>query len=218
MTTACTHSSGAGKIGESLYLCEPRAINTVQDDEQTRIEQIRNGQKNVFDQVFLDFYKHLHAYAMKMLRDHDAAEEAVQNVFCRIWERRSQLKTGGYLKSFLYRSVHNECLNSLKHQKVREAFQLHRAGAEAESASLDQDLHAAELQRHLQMAIEALPEKCREVFKLSRLEQLRYHEIAASLNISVKTVENQMGKALRVLRVKLADFLPLIFALLFDRL
>ncbi|WP_129714050.1 RNA polymerase sigma-70 factor [Pedobacter sp. SYP-B3415] len=212
------NTPATAKLRESLYLSARQLSIVVQPDDYTRIDQIKQGHKAAFDQVFLEFYKHLHAYANNMLKDSDAAEEAVQNVFCRIWERRAQLNAEGYLKSFLYRAVHNECLNNLKHQKVRSAFQLHYANEPAESPAPDEHMQASELERQIFQAIEELPLKCREIFRMSRMEQLRYHEIATALNISVKTVENQMGKALRVLRVKLADFLPLFFAFLLERI
>lgn len=167
------------------------------------------GDKSAFDRVFIKYFKNLHAYAFKLINDRDNAEELVQNVFCRIWEKKHLLKIDGYLKSFLYRAVHNECLNFIKHQKVRYSFETHYSSKEEDAESdLSKELAASELRRQLFMAISELPEDCASVFQMSRFEQLKYHEIAAQLNIPIKAVEYQMGKALKVIRLKLIDFLP----------
>ncbi|SDC54312.1 RNA polymerase sigma-70 factor [Pedobacter soli] len=176
---------------------------------------IKSGNKQAFDEAFLIHFKSLHAYAFTMVKDRDDAEEIVQNVFVRIWTRREQLKTDGFLKSFLYRAVHNESLNYLKHQKVRSNFNVHYADAvKNEMGNLNTEITVTELEKNIHSAINDLPEKCRHVFQLSRFEQMKYQEIAAALNISVKTVENQMGKALKILRHRVIDFLILIFILL----
>ncbi len=167
------------------------------------------GDKSAFDRVFIKYFKNLHAYAFKLINDRDNAEELVQNVFCRIWEKKHLLKIDGYLKSFLYRAVHNECLNFIKHQKVRYSFETHYSSKKEDAESdLSKELAASELRRQLFMAISELPEDCASVFQMSRFEQLKYHEIATQLNIPIKAVEYQMGKALKVIRLKLIDFLP----------
>ena len=175
------------------------------------IRLIRNGDEPAFDRVFILYFKNLHAYAATIIKDNEAAEEVIQNVFCRIWEKRHQLNPDGYLKSFLYRAVHNECLNYLKHQRVRSTFQVYYTEqAEQREGNLSKEIQASELEQHIHRAVHELPDKCRAIFQLSRFEQLRYQQIADQLNISVKTVENQMGKALKLLRLKLADFLILL--------
>jgi RNA polymerase sigma-70 factor (ECF subfamily) len=145
------------------------------------------------------------------MKDDEQAEEIVQNVFCRIWEKREQLKADGSLKAYLYRSVHNESLNYLKHQKTRTAFQVHFNNNEDETAGeASEKIMVTELDGHIQKALNELPLQCRIIFQLSRFENLKYKQIADQLNLSVKTVENQMGKALKVLRLKLAEFLPIV--------
>jgi len=176
---------------------------------------IKKGNKRAFDEVFLKYYKQLHAYAYIITKEKDDAEELVQNVFVRIWSKRAQLDANGFLKSFLYRSVHNECLNYIKHKQVRAKFALHYADDEADNiGDLNEEITATELERSIYLAISELPEKCRQIFQLSRFEQMKYQEIADSLHISIKTVENQMGKALKILRLRVAEFLLLIFILL----
>jgi len=139
----------------------------------------------------------------------------VQQVFFKLWERTETLSITGSVAAYLYRAVHNECLNFIKHQKVRSNHRLHvvhSAKDQADHAS--KKILAKELETELQAALNELPEQCRTIFQMSRFEELKYHEIATELGISVKTVENQMGKALRLMRLKLAEFLTFIIVLL----
>jgi RNA polymerase sigma-70 factor (ECF subfamily) len=148
------------------------------------------------------------------LRDEIAAEEMVQNVFYKLWERTENLSITGSVRAYLYRAVHNESLNYLKHLKVRSEHQLyvsHRMSEGTEAAS--KKIQLKELEEKFHYALNDLPEQCRTIFQMSRFEELRYREIADRLDISVKTVENQIGKALKILRTKLVDFLPLIILL-----
>lgn len=173
------------------------------------IEQLTRQNEAAFEQVFKTHYKNLHAYAFSILKDEMAAEEMVQNVFYKLWTRTESLSISGSLAAYLYRAVNNESLNYLKHQKVKAVHGLHIAyhmNGQTDSAS--KRLHLKELEARLHIALNELPEQCRTIFQLSRFEELRYREIADRLNLSIKTVENQMGKALKILRAKLVDFLP----------
>lgn len=159
-----------------------------------------------FEQLFKAHFKSLHRYAYAIVDDQATAEEMVQNVFCRLWEKRNLLDISHSPKAYLYRSVYHESLNYLKHQKVRAAHQAHVLRHESEAVQGDSMVHQ-ELTRKLKEALNELPEQCRTIFQMSRFEDLKYREIAEQLGLSVKTIENQMGKALRLLRGKLADFL-----------
>jgi RNA polymerase sigma-70 factor (ECF subfamily) len=192
----------------------------VEYSDSTAITLIKQGSQKAFERLFKDHFKSLHAYAYTFLKDDEQAEEVVQNVFCRVWEKRDQLKTDGSIKAYLYRAVHNESLNYLKHQKVRASFGVYYADEMEQNTGGDEPaskkLMAAELQRHIEKAMSELPEQCRIIFQLSRFEQLKYQQIADQMGLSIKTIENQMGKALRVMRQKLAEFLPIILLLLID--
>jgi RNA polymerase sigma-70 factor (ECF subfamily) len=180
-------------------------------NEQNLIEQLQKRDEAAFEQVFKQHYKNLHAYAFTILKDEMAAEEMVQNVFFKLWERSENLNINGSIAAYLYRAVNNESLNYLKHEKVKSGHQLfvaHRGGAGTVAAS--GRIQMKELEGRLQSALNGLPEQCRTVFQMSRFEELRYREIADKLQISVKTVENHMGKALKILREKLVDYLVLI--------
>lgn len=175
-----------------------------------------NGILN-FEEVFKTHFKNLHGYATTLLKDADDAEEMVQQVFVRLWEKRDNLDIRDSATAYLYRSVYHECLNFLKHQKVKTAYQTfaqHRPANGEMPASAK--IQLGELEWHINQALEALPEQCRIIFQMSRFEELKYREIADRLGLSVKTIENQMGKALRIMREKLADFLPLLLLILLN--
>ncbi|WP_407430110.1 RNA polymerase sigma-70 factor [Arcticibacter sp.] len=173
---------------------------------------------NAFERLFKEHFKALHSYANVMLRDEDLAEEMVQNVFLRLWERREQLSVQTSVKAYLYKMVHNDCLNYFKHNKTKakyETYVIHTIDGKTNSAA--HKLELGELEHRLAEALDDLPQQCRTIFQMSRFEELKYKEIASHLGISVKTVENQMGKALKIMRVKLADFLPLVTLWLVDK-
>lgn len=173
--------------------------------------------QTTFERLFKTYFKQLHAYAFTMLRDEADAEEMVQQVFFKLWERNETLSVSGAAGAYLYRAVHNESLNFIKHRKVKSSHQLHVAySMKNEVEHPAKKIIAGELEKKIHAALEELPEQCRSIFQLSRFEELKYREIAGKLGISVKTVENQMGKALKLLRLKLADFL--VFFILFFNL
>ncbi len=184
-------------------------------NEERIVALLAKRDEKIFEQVFKTHFKNLHAYAFNILEDEMVAEELVQNIFYKIWERPEKLSITGSIAAYLYRAVHNESLNHLKHLKVRSKYQLHAVHQmKNETDSASKKILLKELEGKLHRALQELPEQCRTIFQLSRFEELKYREIAERLEISPKTVENQMGKALKLLRMKLADFLPLTIFLL----
>ena len=171
-----------------------------------------------FEQVFKEHYGALHAYANVILKDSDGAEEVVQTVFLKLWERRSELRITTSLKAYLYKAVYHYSLNQVKHQKVRQRHweETHYIMNQHLSPDNSQIIEGQEneLVKRIQQTLDALPDKCRMVFHLSRFEELKYGEIAEQLGISVKTVEAHMSKALKTLRLELAEFLPLVILIL----
>jgi len=175
-----------------------------------------NADKQSFDGIYLEHYASLFQYAYTIVRDRVLAEEMVHQVFLKILEKNKAVTVHSSLKSYLYRSVHNECLNYIKHERVKQD---HAAKADIEQ-SLSKETSSGkmqykELEIRLGIAINALPEQCRTIFQLSRYEELKYAEIAVLLGISIKTVENQIGKALKRLRIQLIDYLPFIIWFIF---
>lgn len=168
----------------------------------------------MFEALFREHYAPLCGFANKFVGEAETAEELVQELFTQIWEKRKNIQFSGSLRSYLFASVRNSALNHLKHLKVRKGYQDYMVARETEPAESN-PYDVAELQSRIDTAIEALPERCRQVFLLSRREGLKYAEIAEQMEISVKTVEVQMGKALRSLRQNLKTYLPMVVLLLF---
>lgn len=164
---------------------------------------------------FRAYYQPLCNYAYTFVQDRDEAEEIVQSAFLSVWEKRESIEIRTSLKSYLYTMVRNACLNVIKHEKIKQKhIGEELATAERSYDSVSQRVNSSELETRIQVSMEKLPEQCRLIFKLSRFEELKYAEIADQLNISVKTVENQIGKALKIMREELKDYLPLILVLM----
>jgi len=182
-------------------------------NDTSGIQLVNADTSVVFEQVFKDNFKNLHSYATSIVKDESTGEEMVQNVFMKLWEKKDQIDIKQSIAAYLYKAVYYECLNYIKHSKVKAAYQVHatRTGGEEENPADNATLK--ELQRQIDKALNDLPEQCRTIFQMSRYEELKYRMIADQLGISVKTVEGQMGKALRILRQKLADYLPILVIL-----
>lgn len=178
------------------------------------IPLLLSGDEQTFESVYKHFLKPLHVYAITMLKDEDAAKGMVQNIFLKLWERRQRLSFNGSIQAYLYGAVYNECLNYLRHEKVKINHQDHIIYSMSNKTDSENGMELLDLKLKLQQALNELPERCRTIFQLSRFEELKYQEIANELGISIKTVEAQMGKALRILRIKLVDYLPLIIWLI----
>lgn len=172
--------------------------------------RLKANDEKVFEYLFKEYYQRLSYYAFNYLKDHDLSEETVQQVFCGIWQNRNQYSVEDSWASFLFRAVRNHCLNQIKHQKVKSEYQEYQRHVMSEGDTSDTVVHQ-ELELKIFEVIEAMPPERKKVFQKSRWEGLKYKEIALELNISVKTVENQMGKALAFLRKELVEYLPTIF-------
>jgi len=175
------------------------------EDSET-IRRIRRGDKQEFEKLFRSSYVSLVRYAKVLLKDHDMAEEIVQDLFFRLWQGRENLKIESSLNGYLFRSVHNRSLHYIEHLKVvsRHAGEI-AAEAPASSDNVTEDIYYSELQEKVTRVLERLPERCRAIFRMSRFEGLKYNEIADKLSVSLKTVEADMGKALREFRKALAE-------------
>jgi RNA polymerase sigma-70 factor (ECF subfamily) len=165
--------------------------------------------------LFRTYYQPLCNYAYTFVQDRDEAEEIVQSTFLNVWEKRDNLSIHTGVKPYLYAMVRNASLNVLKHEKIKQQHvTMELAVAERSVESVTRTVMASELETKIYKAMDKLPEQCRLVFKLSRFEELKYSEIAEQLDISIKTVENQMGKALKIMRDQLKDYLPLLIILM----
>jgi RNA polymerase sigma-70 factor, ECF subfamily len=178
--------------------------------EQQLLERIKAGDESAFESLFRAHYSILCAFSRKFVANSDEAEEIVQDLFLTLWEKRMDFLPTLSLRSYLFASVRNSCLNHLKHLKVRDKHQSHSLAQPVEfAADPGEALQAAELQARIGLAIETLPDRCGEIFKMSRFEGMKYQEIADQLQLSPRTVEVQIGKALKLLRAHLSEYFPL---------
>jgi RNA polymerase sigma-70 factor (ECF subfamily) len=181
------------------------------------VQKICQGDEQSFTEAFDRYYPGLCYYADKYIHDTDESRSLVQQVFVDLWIKRNKLIIGQSIKAYLFKSVHNSALDYLKHKRVESKY-LREAPPVPET--IDENvIEEAELNARINLAIEGLPGKCREIFLLCRFEELRYSEIAEKLGISVKTVEMQMGIAMKKLRVKLFNnqHIKILFQLFFKK-
>ena len=170
-------------------------------DENIKLEQL--------EILFKMHYKSLCIVAKNIVNDYSMAEDVVQEVFLKIWKGRGKLQINATLKGYLYKSTVNTALNFLEKNKRSMPTESEKITELLGAQGKTQDsLVQQELEQLIADTIHALPEKCKQVFMMSRFEQLKYAEIAQKLGISIKTVENQMGKALSRIREVLREYLP----------
>lgn len=155
--------------------------------------------------MFDQHYSNMCAYAYNFLKSVEESEELVQNLFFNLWEKREKIEILNS-QTYLFRAVRNACLNFINHKKIKDKY----ATDKTNDLHTDNKFHINELESRIRTAIDKLPDRRREIFILSRYENKKYKEIAEKLNISEKTVENQMVSALKTLKEELADYLPLI--------
>ena len=172
------------------------------------LERLKNGDTAAFDTIFRTWYGPLVGTAERMLRDRAVAEELVQDVMLELWRRRETLAPDGSAQAYLFQATRNRVLNHLRHLRIEQRSEPDVRGESSVTPQADAVLAQQELDVAVQQAVRSLPDRCREVFELSRVHGLKYAEIASTLGISVKTVEAQMGKALRMLRERLVAWLP----------
>ena len=164
--------------------------------------------KVVIEELFKTHYLQLCNYAHIFLKDIDDSEDVVQAVFYQLWEKKDSIEITSSFKSYLFTAVRNTCLKRISHLKVRNEYKENVIHLNNKNANHTlEKIMGRELEHQINDAIENLPEKCRLIFTLSRQGGFKYAEIADHLKISLKTVENQMGKALKVLREKLKGYL-----------
>ena len=169
---------------------------------------MRPLEKENFERLFKEEFNGLVVFAIQYVKDYEAAREIVQEAFVNMWSRREQIDPSKAVKSYLITSVKNRSLNYLRDNKKFDSNLLILEDLYPLPVYQQSDhLVESELKEQITLAIKELPEKCREVFLLNRDEHLKYQEIADQLQISVKTVETQMSKALQHMRKKLRDYL-----------
>ncbi|MEA2766474.1 MAG: hypothetical protein QOK07_2878 [Gemmatimonadaceae bacterium] len=176
-------------------------------NERDLQQRIRSGDESAFDAIFRAHYPRLVKMAEWVVGERAAAEEIAQEVMLELWRRRESLQVEQSFGAYLIRSTRNRALNHVRHQKIVARELAASTLQPPESPGTDAELLGVELERVAREAVAALPERCREVFELSRVQGMRYVDIASLLEISVKTVEKRMGQALSELRERLSPWL-----------
>jgi RNA polymerase sigma-70 factor (ECF subfamily) len=180
--------------------------------------KVKMGNEQAFEALFHAYYKSLCYYAKQILNDEKAAEEITQDIFVKLWEKRLLLNINTSIKNYLFRSVKNACLNLIQHNKIKSKYSGSIHNSSKQNTEPSNYFIEIELAEKIEAAIKSLPDKRREIFRLSQEEGLKYKEIAERLKISIKTVETQIGLALKTLRNKLKDYNPnsILFYLFFN--
>ncbi len=176
------------------------------------MERIRKGDERAFEEMFRAYYEPLCTFAEGYVRTFAVAEELVEDLFLKLWERRGTLVVTGSLRSYLFASIRNASLNHLKHLKVVDrarsvVLQEHGVpGMGQPPPRADEEVHRGELKVALEAAVETLPDRCRTTHLLFWRDGLSYAEIAEAMQVSTKTVENQLARAVKLLRLRLAPW------------
>jgi RNA polymerase sigma-70 factor (ECF subfamily) len=177
--------------------------------EKILLEKIRQNDKSAFTIVFSNYYRDLTLFAFNFTKDKDIAEEIVQEVFVKFWENKNVITIESSLKSFLLKSVQNKCIDWLRHLKSRDKFvaesKLNLADFENNT---EEYLLWSDLSQTIEILLNKLPDELSLTFRLNRYDGLKYVEIAEKLNVSVRTIEVRIGKALHLLRSELKDYIP----------
>jgi len=168
-----------------------------------------------FEALFRNHFKGLTHFALTYVKEEETAREIVQEAFLNLWEKRNSIDLSKPVQSYLSTTVRNRCLNHLRDNKKfsRDLLSIEKAGTGSSYEPSDK-LVEAEIRNQIAASIAELPEKCREIFTLSRTHHLKYQEIADQLQISVKTVETQMSKALQHLRHRLTEYLTILLIIM----
>ena len=175
--------------------------------EQDLILKIRNNDRGAFETLFRRYYTELCHFVQRYVNEPIICEDLIQELFLRLWLHRYQWEPKGSVKAYLYKAARNKAFDYFRHKKIEseiewETYKLEYLHQESQQEQcIDEDLLAA-----VQKAVNKLPERMKLIFTLSREDGLSYPEIAEVLDLSVKTVETQMGRALKSLREQLSDY------------
>lgn len=173
------------------------------------IEGLERREKVVFDYIFNYYYSSLCAFSMQYIDDRNAVKDLVQDFFVYLWVEAPQIKIKTSLKSYLFASIKNRCLDYQKHHKITEKYRnFILFSTEKDDDSTEHFFAESELRQAIQASLGKLPPRCREIFEYSRFNGLSNQEISDKLNLSKRTVELQISNALKLLRKELAEFLP----------
>ena len=177
----------------------------------------KNEDAVLFEEIYTTYFPLLYNYAFSITKDRAEAEDAVGDVFLKLWEEKQFRQIEKSVKSYLFKSVYNQCINILQREEVREKYAHYikhlQYVTENDSDYPLSSLIESELTETIRQAIDKLPPQCRKIFEMSRIEQLTHEEIARQLDVSINTVHMQIKRALGKLRIELKDFLQIFLPL-----
>ncbi|GAB4340121.1 MAG: RNA polymerase sigma-70 factor [Flammeovirgaceae bacterium] len=173
-------------------------------EEAKLIEEVQLGNREAWEYITKNYYPQILHFIASMVHDRETAEELVQDVFVNFWMKRDRFVITISLKAYLYRAARNHTLNYLKRRKFEQEYQKGLAQSMIlHKNETEDEFQFSELEKALAEAIDSLPENCKEIFLMSRFEDMTYKEISQTLDIPVRTVHYQIGLALKFLREKL---------------
>lgn len=180
-------------------------------------EKFKKGDAQIFEKVFHQYYGKIVGFVQQFIPDEDQAKSIAQETFVTLWTNRRDIRAFENIQSFLFKTSKNNCLNVLRHRKVQQKYNSfylneweHRLNLEVLNSFKFDSMTFSQLEQILEREIAKLPERCREVFLKKRFEHKRNKEIAEEMGITTKAVEANMTRALKVLRVSLADYFSLL--------
>jgi RNA polymerase sigma-70 factor (ECF subfamily) len=197
-----------GSLISALYLIELELVSYENEHSDEYILSLLTSNDSLaMELMFRKYYAFLCQTVVRVLNDEHSAEDLAQEVFFDIWRKRVDINVNTSLRAYLRRAAVNKTLNFIRDRKIKWDDEDKLASKASDSANIALDMEGQDLERLVHMAIDLLPERCRLVFTLSRFGDMSHQQIAGELNISVKTVENQMTKALKVLKEAIGPFL-----------
>ncbi|OAD46756.1 RNA polymerase sigma-70 factor [Polaribacter atrinae] len=192
----------------------------MKDYSKTEIRHFKNfqlGNEKAFEYFFNKYHSHIFGFCIQFIYDKSQSSSITQEAFLNLWLNRAKIEKVNGIESFLYTFAKSKCLNAIRHLKVKERFKSKTLNEKQRALDLDvlnainfDNLTLMELEKLITDSIKDLPEKTRIIFLKKRFESKKNKEIADELNITIKTVEAHMTKALKILRVKLSDYLPIL--------
>lgn len=174
--------------------------------EQQIMSGLKSDSQNAFSILFRTYYKDLVLFAGNYIREKSICEDIIQSIFLNIWENRHSFEIKTSLKSYLLQSVRNNCIDEIRHKKIVDNYAAKEILFNNE-IDIEHYILYSDLQDHLEEALSKLPEKYRETLVLSRIDGIKYKDISEQLNISIRTVEDRISKALQLLRISLKEYL-----------
>lgn len=185
-----------------------------QSDESAILALLKEGDMGAYEAIYNEYWPRLYGYVYNRLKSKEVAEEIIQEVFFSLWKKHTELQLTHSLAAYLFTAVKYQLLNYLKSDRIRRIYISNLAPEQQSDNSNEEHIAATDLKNTMEKEVSRLPEKCQQVFRMSRHEHLSITDIANTLNISHKTVENHLTKALRQLRMVLGHHLFIIFLLI----